>query len=57
MTLQEGLEILKQIPNKPFDEIFVGQDMSDIIKNKGKTGQLIEKVILKPIAVNSFIKT
>ena len=47
MTLQEGLEILKQIPNKPFDEIFIGQDMSDIIKNKGKTGQLIEKVILK----------
>ena len=47
ITLQEGLDILKQIPNKPFDEIVAGQDMSDIKKNKGKTGQLIEKVILK----------
>jgi len=47
MTVQEGLEIIKQIPNKPFKMIFQKQDLSDIIKNKGKTGQLIEAVILK----------
>lgn len=47
MTTQEGLEIIKQIPNKPFKVIFHGQDLSDIIKNKGKTGQLMEAVILK----------
>lgn len=47
MTVQEGLKIIKQIPNKPFKVIFQGQDLSDIIKNKGKTGQLMEAVILK----------
>ena len=47
MTVQEGLKIIKQIPNKPFKVIFQGQDLSDIIKNKGKTGQLMEAIILK----------
>lgn len=47
MTLQEGYNIINQIPNKPFSEIFEGQDLSDIIKNKGKTGQLIETIVLK----------
>ena len=46
MTLQEGYNLLKQIPNKPFYEIFAGEDLSDIIQNKGRTGQLLEKIIL-----------
>ena len=47
MTLQKGYDIISQIPNKSFSEIFNGQDLSDIIKNKGKTGQLLETIILK----------
>ena len=47
MTLQEGFEIIKKIPNQPFKTIFQGQDLTDIIKNKGKTGQLMETIILK----------
>ncbi len=47
MTVQEGLTIIKQIPNQPFKTIFNNQDLSDIIKNKGKTGQLMETIILK----------
>lgn len=55
ITLQEGLNILKQIPNKPFGEIFSEQDMLDIKKNKGKIGQLIEAVILKLDLSNSHL--
>lgn len=46
MTLQEGFNILSQISNKPFGELFVNEDLSDIIDNKGRTGQLVEKAIL-----------
>lgn len=47
MTTLEALTILQQVPNKPIGQIFSNQDLSDVISNKGRTGQLLETIILK----------
>ncbi len=42
MKLAEAKEKLNKISNIPFKELFSSEDMEMIIKNKGKTGQLLE---------------
>ena len=46
MTLEEGLQIISRIPNISFEEIFNKDELLDINLNKGRTGQLLETVIL-----------
>lgn len=46
MKISEGYAILSQIPSKPFKELFTIEQMQDIRRNKGKTGQLLETAIL-----------
>lgn len=46
ITLEEGLQIINQIPNRPFEELFNKEQLSTIRLNKGRTGQLLETVIL-----------
>lgn len=46
MTLKEGLQIIRGIPNIPFEKIFNEHELLNISLNKGRTGQLLETVIL-----------
>lgn len=47
MKLEEAQKILSQIPNVPFNQLFSEEQLNnDIIHNKGKSGQLLESVIL-----------
>ena len=42
MKLEEANKRLNILSNKPFKELFSQEDMNSIIRNKGKTGQLLE---------------
>lgn len=42
MRLVDAQEILNELSNRPFREIFSPIQLNDIIRNKGKTGQLLE---------------
>ena len=47
MKIDEGYSIISRIPSdKTFGEMFTSLQMKDIRKNKGKSGQLLETVIL-----------
>lgn len=46
MRIDEGYSIISKIPAKTFGQMFTEQQMKDIRKNKGKSGQLLETVIL-----------
>lgn len=45
MKLIEAIERLEPLVNKELGEILNIEDMVDIIKAKGKTGQLLEKAL------------
>lgn len=47
MKLIEAKDILEKIPNVPFGTLFTNEQLCDVIKNKGKIGQLLETIILK----------
>ena len=48
ISLDEALEIINTIVDKPFKELFPDQTVfNDIILNKGKSGQLLEQILLK----------
>lgn len=47
MKLKEAENIINQIVNKPFGSLIQDETkFSDIVKNKGKAGQILEKIIL-----------
>ncbi|MDU4889427.1 MAG: MutH/Sau3AI family endonuclease [Clostridium sp.] len=45
MKLEHALVSLKKLRGKRFEEIFTEEQLTDIIKNKGKSGQIIELAI------------
>lgn len=45
MKIKEAYEKLIKLKGKKFDDIFNEEQMNDIIKNKGKSGQIIELAI------------
>ena len=47
MTLNEAMKILEKIPNVPIKQLFPEEELLDIKINKGKIGQLVEKITLK----------
>ena len=49
MKLKEAQEKIKKLCNIPFSELFTDSDFETIIKNKGKTGQLLELALGKKI--------
>lgn len=49
MKLKEAQEKILRICNIPFSEIFTDNDFETIIKNKGKTGQLLELALGKKL--------
>ena len=49
MKLKEAQETILRICNIPFSEIFTEDDFETIIKNKGKTGQLLELALGKKL--------
>ena len=42
MLLTDGLKLIEPLVNKRFGELLSEEQMTDIIKNKGKSGQLLE---------------
>ena len=46
MKLMEAKNILDKIPQVPFNQLFSNEQLQNIIVNKGKTGQLLETVVL-----------
>ncbi len=42
MKLKTAYKVLNKISNVPFGDLFSAEDMELIVKNKGKTGQLLE---------------
>ena len=47
MYLKEAESIIKQIANQPLGLLIPDEkEFSDIVKNKGKAGQILEKIIL-----------
>ena len=47
MKLVEAQNIIDQIANKPFGTLITDEkEFSDIVKNKGKAGQILERIIL-----------
>lgn len=42
MKLKEAIIKLEPLVNKKFSNIFTKEEMEDIIKNKGRSGQLLE---------------
>ena len=52
MKLIEAIERLEPLVNKELGEILNIEDMVDIIKAKGKTGQLLEKALGLPNSSN-----
>ena len=46
MKLAEAHNIIKQISNQRFGTLISEEYFSDIVKNKGKAGQILEKIIL-----------
>ena len=46
MLLQDGKKIIKQVVNIPLKNIFNEKDFNKIVKDKGKTGKLLENAIL-----------
>lgn len=46
MKLIEAYNIIKQISNQRFGVLIAEDCFSDIVKNKGKAGQILEKIIL-----------
>ena len=49
MKLKEAQEKIIKLCNIPFSEIFTEDDFATIIKNKGKTGQLLELALGKKL--------
>ena len=49
MKLKEAQEKIIKLCNIPFSAIFTGDDFETIIKNKGKTGQLLELALGKKL--------
>lgn len=49
MKLKEAQEKIIKLCNIPFSEIFTDDDFETIIKNKGKTGQLLELALGKKL--------
>ena len=49
MKLKEAQEKIISICNIPFSELFDESDFPMIIKNKGKTGQLLEMALGKKL--------
>ncbi len=49
MKLKEAQEKILKICNIPFSELFTESDFETIIKNKGKTGQLLELALGKKL--------
>ena len=49
MKLKEAQEKIIKLCNIPFSEIFTDADFETIIKNKGKTGQLLELALGKKL--------
>ena len=49
MKLKEAQEKISKLCNIPFSEIFTDDDFKTIIKNKGKTGQLLELALGKKL--------
>ena len=49
MKLKEAQEKLIKLCNIPFSAIFTDDDFETIIKNKGKTGQLLELALGKKL--------
>ena len=54
MITQKGLEIIQSVLGIPMKNIFEEKDFGTIVKNKGKTGKLLENVILR-LKPNSFV--
>ena len=47
MTLEEAKSIIEKIANIPFGTLIPNEvEFSDIVKNKGKAGQILERIIL-----------
>jgi DNA mismatch repair protein MutH len=46
MKLEEAQNIINQIANKKFGTLIPENQFSDVIVNKGKAGQMLEKIIL-----------
>lgn len=54
MKLKEAEEKLSSLSNKPFGELFSAKDIKSIIKNKGKTGQLLELALGKKLSSSNL---
>lgn len=49
MKLQEAYEKLKGYVGIPFKDLFSFEDLQTIVRNKGKTGQLLEMLLKKKL--------